>query len=63
MTNSFRAVLICVGLVFVTGVAGCERFGGAAAPKTEDEKTLYALGLLLGRNLGVFNLTRTNWSS
>jgi FKBP-type peptidyl-prolyl cis-trans isomerase FkpA len=34
--------------------------GGASAPvqlKTEDDKTLYALGLVVGRNLGNFNLT------
>jgi FKBP-type peptidyl-prolyl cis-trans isomerase FkpA len=33
--------------------------GGASAPvqlKTEDDKTLYALGLVVGRNLGNFNL-------
>jgi FKBP-type peptidyl-prolyl cis-trans isomerase FkpA len=29
----------------------------SADPKTEDQKTLYALGLLLGRNIAVFNLT------
>ena len=57
MTNSFRAVVISMGLIFATGVAGCDRLGGGATPKTEDEKTLYALGLLLGRNVGVFNLT------
>jgi FKBP-type peptidyl-prolyl cis-trans isomerase FkpA len=41
--------------------AGCNKLmpgGGASVePKTEDEKALYALGLLLGRNVGVFNLT------
>jgi FKBP-type peptidyl-prolyl cis-trans isomerase FkpA len=37
---------------------GCRRLiGGAPTPKTEDEKTLYTLGMLLGRNLGTFNLT------
>ena len=46
--------LIAVTLV-VGAVAGCGRFGGA--PKTEDDKTLYALGMIIGRNLGDFNLT------
>ena len=37
------------------GCGGCGRFGGA--PKTEDDKTLYALGMIIGRNLADFNLT------
>ncbi len=51
------AGLACaIGMV---SAAGCKRFGGGsnATPTTEDEKTLYTLGLLLGRNLGTFNLT------
>jgi FKBP-type peptidyl-prolyl cis-trans isomerase FkpA len=35
---------------------GCARLG-KPTPSTEDEKTVYALGLLLGRNVGVFNLS------
>jgi FKBP-type peptidyl-prolyl cis-trans isomerase FkpA len=46
--------LIAVTLV-VAAMAGCGRFGGA--PKTEEDKTLYALGMIIGRNLGEFNLT------
>ena len=46
--------LIAVTLV-VGAVAGCGRFGGG--PKTEDDKTLYALGMIIGRNLTDFNLT------
>ncbi len=41
-------------------VSGCNRLRGGgsnATPTTEDEKTLYTLGMLLGRNLGTFNLT------
>ncbi|MDB4981930.1 MAG: fkpA [Myxococcales bacterium] len=39
-------------------VAGCNRSSGAAPElKSEDDKTVYALGLLLGRNVGTFNLT------
>jgi FKBP-type peptidyl-prolyl cis-trans isomerase FkpA len=38
--------------------AGCARLrGSSATPKTEEQKTFYALGLMLGRNIGVFNLT------
>ena len=46
--------LIAVTLVVGT-MAGCGRFGGA--PKTEEDKTLYALGMIIGRNLADFNLT------
>ena len=46
------AVTLLVGAV---GIGGCGRFGGA--PKTEEDKTLYALGMIIGRNLGDFNLT------
>jgi FKBP-type peptidyl-prolyl cis-trans isomerase FkpA len=46
--------LIAVTLL-VGAVGGCGRFGGA--PKTDEDKTLYALGMIIGRNLGDFNLT------
>jgi len=46
------AVTLLVGAV---GIGGCGRFGGA--PKTDEDKTLYALGMIIGRNLGDFNLT------
>ena len=46
--------LIAVTLV-LGAVAGCGRFG--STPKTEDDKTLYALGMIIGRNLSDFNLT------
>jgi len=46
--------LIAVTLV-MGALTGCGRFRGA--PSTEDDKTLYALGMIIGRNLGDFNLT------
>jgi FKBP-type peptidyl-prolyl cis-trans isomerase len=46
--------LIVVTLV-MCAAAGCGRLGGA--PKTDEDKTLYALGMIIGRNLGDFNLT------
>jgi len=46
--------LIAVTLV-VGALAGCQKFRGA--PTTEDDKTLYALGMIIGRNLNDFNLT------
>src|SRR5688572_31526853 len=47
--------LIAVTMV-LGALAGCARFGGGA-PKTDEDKTLYALGLIIGRNLTDFNLT------
>jgi FKBP-type peptidyl-prolyl cis-trans isomerase FkpA len=49
----------CVAVLTAVSMTGCKRFGvgGGKAPSTEDEKTLYTLGMLLGRNLGTFNLT------
>jgi FKBP-type peptidyl-prolyl cis-trans isomerase FkpA len=46
--------LIAVMLVLGTA-AGCGRLGGK--PKSEEDKTLYALGMIIGKNLGDFNLT------
>jgi FKBP-type peptidyl-prolyl cis-trans isomerase FkpA len=46
-----------VTLVLLTAV-GCGRMpGGGATPKTDDEKTIYALGQVIGRNLQVFELS------
>jgi FKBP-type peptidyl-prolyl cis-trans isomerase FkpA len=51
MKNLIAATLV-MGTVLT---AGCGRFG--STPKTDDEKTLYALGMIIGRNLADFNLT------
>ena len=47
--------LIAVTLL-VGSLSACARLGGGA-PKSEDDKTLYALGMIIGRNLSDFNLT------
>ena len=50
--------MVSIGAAVLASTAGCNRLrGGGASPSTEDEKTLYTLGMLLGRNLGNFNLT------
>jgi FKBP-type peptidyl-prolyl cis-trans isomerase FkpA len=55
--------LLHTGLVSVVVLVGVATLGAGCAklsranPSTEDEKALYALGLLLGRNVSVFNLT------
>jgi FKBP-type peptidyl-prolyl cis-trans isomerase FkpA len=46
--------LIAVTLV-LGAVVGCAKLRGG--PKTEDDKTFYALGMIIGRNLAEFNLT------
>ena len=59
MRNWKSLAVTCVVLLTAVSMTGCKRFGGGGgkAPSTEDEKTLYTLGMLLGRNLGTFNLT------
>jgi FKBP-type peptidyl-prolyl cis-trans isomerase FkpA len=47
--------LIAVTLL-VGSLSACGRLGGST-PKSEDDKTLYALGMIIGRNLADFNLT------
>jgi FKBP-type peptidyl-prolyl cis-trans isomerase FkpA len=57
VVGSFMALIgAFVGLALITSGAGCQRLS-RATPSTEDEKAIYALGLLLGRNVSVFNLT------
>jgi FKBP-type peptidyl-prolyl cis-trans isomerase FkpA len=51
-------VAMAVTVVGSLAMSGCKRLGGGGAtPSSEDDKTLYTLGMLLGRNLGTFNLT------
>jgi FKBP-type peptidyl-prolyl cis-trans isomerase len=55
MKNGTCMMLAAIALLSATG---CKRLGGGGpTPSTEDEKTLYTLGMLLGRNLSSFNLT------
>jgi FKBP-type peptidyl-prolyl cis-trans isomerase len=44
-----------IAVALLGALAGCARFGGA--PKTDEDKTLYALGMIIGRNLNDFSLT------
>ena len=46
-------------ILSLVAVAGCNQGGGASRPAiaSEDDKTFYALGLMLGRNVGTFNLS------
>lgn len=50
-----KAALFGAGLLALSAV-GCKKGGGGATPKTEDDKTFYALGLDIGRNIEVFSL-------
>jgi FKBP-type peptidyl-prolyl cis-trans isomerase FkpA len=56
--KSLATASIAVAVVGSLAMSGCKRLtGGGATPSSEDDKTLYTLGMLLGRNLGTFNLT------
>lgn len=57
-----RKLVTSVLVVSLAALSGCNKDGGggsaAAKPLTTDEdKTFYALGLMLARNVGVFGLT------
>ncbi|MHB8874165.1 MAG: FKBP-type peptidyl-prolyl cis-trans isomerase [Myxococcaceae bacterium] len=47
---------VVLAAVLLLSAAGSAR--AQTAPKTEDEKTIYALGLAIGKSLGAFNLTK-----
>ena len=50
--KSFALLAICAA------IAGCAQAAAPApAPKTDDEKALYALGVILSRNIQTFNFT------
>jgi FKBP-type peptidyl-prolyl cis-trans isomerase FkpA len=56
--KSLAMASIAIAVVGSLSMSGCKRLGGGGAtPSSEDDKTLYTLGMLLGRNLGTFNLT------
>jgi FKBP-type peptidyl-prolyl cis-trans isomerase FkpA len=48
-----------MALVLVMATAGCSKLGigGGGSPKNDDEQTPYALGMMIGRSLGDFDLT------
>src|SRR5207244_12830167 len=48
-----RSLLAVLAVVVVAAPSSA----GGPEPKTDDQKTLYALGLALARNVGPFNLT------
>ena len=53
-----RTLLFCLSLSLIAQSALAE----TAAPKTDDEKAFYALGVMLGQNISVFNLTEKELS-
>ena len=52
-----RAAIACALGILLVGAPALAQAPGAPALKTEDDKTLYALGLLVSRSLTNFNLT------
>jgi FKBP-type peptidyl-prolyl cis-trans isomerase FkpA len=53
--SMFVAALLAGSLILTAACSGLK--AATADPKTEEQKTLYALGLVLGRNISLFNLT------
>jgi FKBP-type peptidyl-prolyl cis-trans isomerase FkpA len=52
------AGLLIVSLAASLTSSGCSKAGGASTtPQTEDEKTLYAYGFMLGRNAGALGIS------
>jgi len=56
-TSSFRCLLLIAALTGSACKGGSGAAIGAADLKTDDQKTLYALGLIVGQNLTSFSLT------
>jgi FKBP-type peptidyl-prolyl cis-trans isomerase FkpA len=57
-----QRIVGCIALLLVCCLAACKGPGGKASestvkPETEDQKTLYALGLMLGGNVSSMSLT------
>jgi FKBP-type peptidyl-prolyl cis-trans isomerase FkpA len=57
MTKSTTTYLLACALMLSACGAKAQTASAPATLQTEEQKTLYALGLLLGRNVKVFNLT------
>src|SRR5262245_38214988 len=58
--KSYAALLLVCCLVACSKGAGDKAGGGSSESvklETEDQKTLYAMGLMLGRNVSSFSLT------
>jgi len=52
-----KSFLFAAIAALALSTTACNKLGGSAKVETEDQKTLYAVGLMLGRNLSAFNLT------
>src|SRR5256885_2319005 len=60
MTTRMTRVAGLACVFALVSAAGCKKLrggGSGATPTTEDEKTFYTLGMLLGRNRGTFNMS------
>ncbi len=58
--RSFRFVLALGVALALPACAGQAASQQAATPETEDQKTLYAVGLAIAQNLGQFNLSESD---
>ncbi|MGH9797455.1 MAG: FKBP-type peptidyl-prolyl cis-trans isomerase [Candidatus Polarisedimenticolia bacterium] len=58
MRNAAVKALVALAAIVAVGTAGCAgKGGGAVNPETDEQKTLYALGLVISDNLTGFNLS------
>lgn len=60
LSRSAVVSIASLSLLVTLGAAsgtGCSRLTGGPTPKTEDDKTLYALGQMLGHSIAVFDLS------
>jgi FKBP-type peptidyl-prolyl cis-trans isomerase FkpA len=56
MAHATKAILVSLALAAVGVASGCKRHADTKL-NTADDKALYGVGLVLGRNVGVFELT------
>jgi FKBP-type peptidyl-prolyl cis-trans isomerase FkpA len=56
-THSLSTLLLTAALLVPACKGGSGMMGAAVEPKTDDQKTLYALGQVVGNNVSGFNLT------
>ena len=51
--------LIAISLVILLSLGSTAAFAGATEPTTDEQKTLYALGLAISQSLGTFSLNES----
>lgn len=52
-----KSLILVAAIAGVTGLAGCTQKTASTTPTTDEDKTLYALGVILSRNIQSFDFT------